>query len=389
MKRPKELKKMTHSIKLLDTTLRDGEQTAGVVFAREEKIMIAQMLDSLGVDQIEVGIPAMGPEEQESIRQIAKMGLKASLMAWNRAVIKDIESGIRCGVDAVAISIATSDLHIEHKLKITREEVLERMVKTVEFSKKEGMYVSVNAEDASRSDHDYLLTFFRTAKAAGADRIRFCDTVGSMEPVTIYQWIQSIRNTVDLEIEMHTHNDLGMATANAIAGAKAGASWLGVTVNGLGERAGNASLEETVMAMRCSMGVDLPYHLELLPVICQYVARDSGRKIPVNKAITGKHIFWHESGIHADGMLKHQNTYELFTPEEVGLERRIVIGKHSGTASLINTLGKYGITLDRKTADRLLEAVRVVATSLKRPITDQELISLCQRLSTSGMGITA
>lgn len=159
-------------IYLVDTTLRDGEQTAGVVFANREKIQIARMLDEVGVDEIEAGIPVMGGDEKETVAAIAKLGLKARIMAWNRAVISDIQESIRCGVDAVAISIATSDLHIKHKLRSSREEVLDRMVKAVEFAKKEGVYVSANAEDASRSDEEFLLQFVKAAKEAGADRIR-------------------------------------------------------------------------------------------------------------------------------------------------------------------------------------------------------------------------
>ena len=233
---------------LVDTTLRDGEQTAGIVFANREKIHIARMLDDIGVDEIEAGIPVMGGDEKETITAISKLGLNARIMAWNRAVIRDIQESLRCGVGAVAISIATSDMHIKDKLRSTREEVLERMVKAVEYAKGEGVYVSANAEDASRSDEEFLLQFITEAKKAGADRVRYCDTVGVMTPLEIYDRIAKIRKSVDIDIEMHTHDDFGMATANAVAGVNAGATHVGVTVNGLGERAGNAALEEVVMA---------------------------------------------------------------------------------------------------------------------------------------------
>ena len=218
---------------IVDTTLRDGEQTAGVVFANEEKIAIASMLSELGVDQLEVGIPTMGGDEKEAIKQIVKRNQKSSIMAWNRAVIKDIEESIDCGVDAVAISISVSDIHIQHKLKTSREWVLENMVKSVEFAKKNGLYISVNGEDASRADREFLIQFIEAAKQAGADRFRYCDTVGIMEPFKINEDIKYLCSQTNFDIEMHTHNDFGMATANAIAGIMGGASHVGVTVNGL------------------------------------------------------------------------------------------------------------------------------------------------------------
>lgn len=278
-------------IKIVDTTLRDGEQTAGVVFSKAEKLQIARMLDEIGVHQIEAGIPVMGGDEEEAIKAIVKAGLKASIMGWNRAVISDIEASLRCGVDAVAISISTSDIHIKYKLKKTREWVLESMVKATEFAKKHGVYISVNAEDASRTDMDFLLQFAKAAKEAGADRLRYCDTVGIMEPFTMYEVIKTIIEKVGIPVEMHTHNDFGMATANALAGVRAGATYVGVTVNGLGERAGNAALEEVVMALKYIYNIDVGIKTYKLRELSEYVAKASQRELPVNKAIVGKNIF--------------------------------------------------------------------------------------------------
>lgn len=365
-------------IKIVDTTLRDGEQTAGVVFSKTEKVQIAKMLDELGVHQIEAGIPVMGGDEEEAIKAIVKSGLKASIMGWNRAVISDIEASLRCGVDAVAISISTSDIHIKYKLRKTREWVLESMVKACEFAKKHGVYVSVNAEDASRTDIDFLLEFARLAKQAGANRLRFCDTVGILEPFTTYELVKKIIDEVGIPVEMHTHNDFGMATANALAGVKAGATYVGVTVNGLGERAGNAALEEVVMALKYIYNVDLDIKTFKLKEICEYVAKASARELPVNKTIVGKNIFAHESGIHADGVLKYPKTYEVFSPEEVGGERQIVIGKHSGTHALIRKFSEYGIQLSEEEATELLKSVRALAVELKRPLFDKELMYLYQ-----------
>ncbi|NQS75099.1 MAG: homocitrate synthase [Peptococcaceae bacterium] len=365
---------MSKDIIIVDTTLRDGEQTAGVVFANREKIRIARLLDELGVQQIEAGVPVMGGDEKEAIKAICQIGLKASIMGWNRPVIKDIEESIDCGVDAVAISISTSDIHIKHKLNTTRERVLEQMTQATLFAKKEGMGISVNAEDASRSDMKFLIEFARAAKEAGADRLRYCDTVGIMEPFTIYERIKKIRQAVDIDIEMHTHNDFGMATANALAGVRAGAKYIGVTVLGLGERAGNAALEEVVMALKHLHNMDLNFKTGMFLELAEYVSRASSRELPRWKAIVGQNMFAHESGIHADGVQKNPITYEAFRPEEVGLLRQIVIGKHSGTAALKTKFAEFGITLTNSQAADLLPKIRSYTVSIKRPLFDKELM---------------
>lgn len=366
---------------IVDTTLRDGEQTAGVVFSNQEKLMIARLLDDLGVHQIEAGIAVMGGDEQKAIRDIVKMGLKASIMGWNRAVIADIEASLACGCDAVAISISTSDIHIEHKLMTTREKVIERMVKATEFAKKNGVYISVNAEDASRSDMNFLIEFAREAKNAGADRIRYCDTVGILDPFTTFDRITKLTESIGIDVEMHTHNDFGMATANALAGVKAGASHVGVTVNGLGERAGNAALEEVVMALKHLLDTDLNFATGRFVEVSEFVARASGRSVPAWKAIVGSNMFAHESGIHADGMLKNPLTYEVFKPEDVGSERQIVIGKHSGTASIkAKFLKEYGKEISNDEAEELLKRVRSFAVDMKRSLFDKELMYIYEDL---------
>lgn len=365
---------MTKKVTIVDTTLRDGEQTAGVVFANPEKLRIAQMLDEIGVDQIEAGIPVMGGDEKEIIKKIVDAGLKASIMGWNRAVVSDIQHSLDCGVDAVAISISTSDIHIEHKLRSTREKVLSSMVKACEFAKKHNLYVSVNAEDASRTDMEFLLRFAKEAKEAGADRLRFCDTVGILEPFTTYEKVKTIREEVGIDIEMHMHNDFGLAVANTLAGIKGGATHAGVTVNGLGERAGNAALEEVVMALKHLENIDLNFKTERFRELCQYVSQASGRQLPAWKSIVGTNMFAHESGIHADGALKNPLTYEVFKPEEVGLERQIVIGKHSGTAAIKAKLWEHNISLSDQQAADILARVRSFAVELKRALTEEELL---------------
>lgn len=373
---PKNGRKVT----IVDTTLRDGEQTAGVVFANEEKILIASMLSDLGVDQLEVGIPTMGGDEKEAIKEIVRRNKRLSnpksIMAWNRAVISDIEQSIDCGVDAVAISLSVSDIHIKHKLNTSREWVIENMVKSVEFAKKNGLYVSVNGEDASRADRGFLVDYINAAKQAGADRFRYCDTVGIMEPFKIRNEIEYLYNTTGFNIEMHTHNDFGMATANAIAGLLGGASHVGVTVNGLGERAGNAALEEVLMALIYVYGCKTDIDTRKFREVSEYVSGASGRFLPKWKAIVGENTFVHESGIHADGAIKDPKNYEAYDPAVVGLERQIVIGKHSGRASIINKFKEYDIKLTDQQAKDILEIVRATTVRLKRSLFDKELVSL-------------
>ncbi|RJQ56431.1 MAG: homocitrate synthase [Actinobacteria bacterium] len=375
-------------IRIDDTTLRDGEQTAGVVFANQEKIRIARLLAETGVHQIEAGIPAMGGDEKETIKAMVDAGLGTSILGWNRAVESDIQDSIDCGVDAVAISLATSDIHIEHKLKKDRAWVIESIRRCVAFAKSHDLYVSVNAEDASRTDLGFLVEYARAAKEEGADRLRFCDTIGVLDPFKTYRVIKKLKAKVDIEVEMHTHNDFGMATANALAGIKAGANWVNTTVNGLGERAGNAALEEVAMAMKVIGGIDVGLKTDTFRDLCEYVAMASARTVPAWKAIVGTNVFAHESGIHADGVLKNPLTYEAFSPDDVGLERQLVIGKHSGSHSIVMKFKEYGVELNDGEAQAILAEVRRQAIELKRALFDKELMYIFNdfKLRKEGLG---
>ncbi len=373
---PVESKLAVTRVKLDDTTLRDGEQTAGVVFANHEKVRIAKLLDEIGVEQIEAGIPTMGGDERDVIEEIAHLGLNASVLGWNPAQTAAIKTSLDCGVDAVAISLATSDIHIETKLQKDRPWVLKTIAECVAFAKdgNPDIYVSVNAEDASRTEIGFLVEYAKIAKKEGADRLRFCDTIGVMEPFRTYQLIKHLIEETGLEIEMHTHNDFGMAVANAIAGIHAGATWVNVTVGGLGERAGNAALEEVVMALRHIEGVDVEYDTARFREIGEYVMGAAGRQIPAWKSVIGTNMFAHESGIHADGVIKNPKTYEVFAPDEVGLQRQIVIGKHSGSKAIMLKFHEYGLDLTNEEAADMLPRVRSAAVELKRALFDKELL---------------
>lgn len=364
-----------------DTTLRDGEQTAGVVFANAEKIQIAKLLAEIGVHQIEVGIPAMGGDEKEAIKAIVDLGLPTSILAWNRPVIADIDASLDCGVDTIAVSISASDIHIQTKLMKDRQWVLDSIKEAVEYAKRHNLYVSVNAEDASRADPEFLVQFARTAKDSGADRIRYCDTLGILDPFETYQRIKALMDAVDIEVEMHTHNDLGMATANALAGIRAGATFVNVTVNGLGERAGNAALEEVVMALKYIENIDAGINPNRFRELSEYVARASGRPLPTWKPIVGSNLFVYESEGRASGALQSPTSYEIYPPDEVGLARRFIIGKHSGPKMVKNKLREYGLRTDEKLVRELTLEARSLAIKLKRALFDQELVDLYHRLN--------
>lgn len=361
-------------VKIVDTTLRDGEQTAGVVFSNQEKRQIADLLDQGGVYQIEAGVPAMKGDEKQAITEIVNDKHRASILGWCRAVSEDIQEAIDCGLDAVCISIPVSDVHIEKKLKKTRAWVHDTIARSINFAKSHELYVSCNAEDASRAKMEDLITFTRIVKNAGADRLRFCDTVGILGPFQTAEKISTLVHEVGIPIEIHAHNDFGMATANSIAGFIAGAEFISVTVNGLGERAGNAALEEVVMALKYVENRPVSFDISKLRPLSDLVAKASGREVPWNKPILGKNIFTHEAGIQVDGLMKNPQTYEVFNPSEIGGERQIVIGKHSGKSAIQSKFKEFGIDLDESMAEKILAIVRTKAVELKRPLFEKELM---------------
>ena len=347
--------------------MRDGEQTPGVYFSPEEKLQIATTLSEMGVDIMDAGIPVVSKEEFRGVKLVANAGLEASIMSAARAVRKDVEACIDCGVDEVSIFIACSDLHLKYKLNKTREEVLEAAVREVEYAKAHGVRVTFVTEDTFRADLDYVTTLYNACIDAGADRVVLSDTIGIMTPTGIRWYLEEVkRRFKPAQLSVHLHNDFGLATANNLAALEVGIEVPHTCVNGIGERAGNAPFEELIMALESVYGYDTGIDVSRIYEVSRLVEKLSGIPIPVNKAVVGYNAFSHESGIHADGVIKHTGTYEPMQPELIGRERRFILGKHTGSSTVLDRLRKHGIEPTKEQLQEIVEGIKHVAESRRK-----------------------
>uniref|UniRef100_Q3AR85 Homocitrate synthase n=1 Tax=Chlorobium chlorochromatii (strain CaD3) TaxID=340177 RepID=Q3AR85_CHLCH len=365
---------------IIDTTLRDGEQAPGVVFSAEEKRDIAAQLAAAGVSELEVGYPAISGDELETIRSIVAMRLPLRVTSWARAKWDDIEAARQSGTEAVHISFPVSALYLQ-LMERSYEWVQEQLSELIGKAKDYFEFVSVGAQDATRADIELLSRFVCDASAAGAQRIRLADTVGIATPISVMHLIGELQRVTSVDLEFHAHNDLGMATANAFTALAVGCQAVSVSVTGLGERAGNAALEELAIALKLSGEFEATIKTEMLSSLCETVSKAAGRVIDERKAVIGKAVFQHESGIHCAALLKHPLSYQPFLPEQIGgREHELVIGKHSGSAAIQHFFAERGIPLSRSEATQLLAKVRQMATEKKGLLTAKELEELYTEL---------
>ena len=366
---------LSDKIYIFDTTLRDGEQTPGVALTVDEKIQIATKLNNLGVDKIEVGFPASSKGEIESAKQIKSLGLKSTLVGLSRSLRKDVDAVLNSDLEYIHTFIGTSPLHRDYKLKMSKEKIIETAVDAIEYAKDHGLTVEFSAEDATRTERDFLFEVFNEAVSAGADFLDVPDTVGILTPIMAREIITDIKDNFSIPISVHFHNDFGLATANTLTAIECGANQAHVTVNGLGERTGNCSLEELVMSLKSAYGIDLGLDTTRLYSLSHLVGRLTGVKMPVNKPIVGDNAFAHESGIHVHGILNNASTYEPMSPEMVGHSRRIVLGKHTGANAIKSKLKEYHIDLDSEQFDKVFAEIKSLGDSGKC-ITDDDLIAI-------------
>ncbi|MBU7029857.1 MAG: homoaconitate hydratase [Theionarchaea archaeon] len=382
-------------IHIWDETLRDGEQAPGVVLTREEKIELAKALDDIGVSVIVAGFPINCEIEAQIIRTVAREGLNAKIGAVARGLKKDVDECLRCETDEIVIFVPTSDIHIQHKLRKTREQALQMIQDSVQYASD---HVTTNfvAEDATRSEFEFLIRCLKTAQESGASRLVLADTVGAMYPPRMKSLVEQIKSHIPVPLSCHCHNDLGLATANTLAAIEGGVTYPQVTINGYGERAGNAALDEVVIGIENLLGLKTQIKKEKIYQLAQLAEKYIMIPIHQQKPLVGQKAFTHEAGIHVHGILRQRQTYELIDPKTLNRQTHFVIGKHTGDALMEAKLQELGYKTDEETRQRIRNTIigyleihksdrveqfqlaRRNIENLTRGITDKELTKIIQ-----------
>lgn len=360
-------------VKILDTTLREGEQTPGVTFSKNERIVIAKLLDEFGVDIIEAGHPKVSADIYQSIKDITRQGLNAEILAHCRALKEDIDAAIQCDVDWVGIFYCISKKRLEKMFKTSLYESTEQIVSTIEYAKDHGLLVRFTPEDSFRTDYDSLIYTCKKAISSKVDRISIADTVGVMTPTGIYKFIKKLKKDLDIELNIHCHNDLGLATANALAAFEGGASLIDVTVNGLGERTGIPSISEICIALDTIYKVENNWYLELISELSAVVSKFSGINISPNTPIIGKNAFTHNAGLHVAAVIEDPSFYEVFPAELIGRNRSFILDKMAGVSTIKQKLIQFGIPISKDNISKVLNYSKLKE---KGAISDNELMTL-------------
>jgi len=365
---------LAKDIIISDCTLRDGEQQPGVVFGPEDKMRLAQALDEIGIPEIEVGMPSVSQQEQEAVKAIAKAGLKAKTRVVCMAIKADIDLAVSCGVQVAVVSLPSGYLQIEHKLRWPEERILETAVNLTNYAHEQGLYVVFSPMDTTRSAPDFLERYLKTVVKDGhVDRVRITDTTGAAMPLAVKYLVKKLAEITHRPIEIHTHDDFGMATANILAGLEAGASVASTTLNGLGERAGNARTEEVALALRILYDIDLGLRLEKFYQASQLLQGITGIKMPPHKAVVGENAFAQEAGIIVAGWLANPFTAEPYLPEVVGQTAKVLLGKWSGKTSVAWKLKKLGISATDEQITEITKQVKEEAEKTKREVSEEAL----------------
>ncbi len=365
---------------LEDTTLRDGEQTPGLVFNKQEKLQIFHALLDIGVQWIEAGIPIMGGEEQEVLCQMLERQQEVHLVAWNRGVLEDLKASITLGFKYIHIGLPTSAIHLKYSVNKNREWLIKTAIYLIKYCKDKDLYVSISAEDIGRTELSFLKEYALVVQEAGADRLRLSDTIGILDPQSYCHKIQEIKNISEIDLQCHCHNDYGLAVANTLAGLQAGAKYFHVCINGIGERAGMADFAQMVMILQHLYKIDLHIDIKKLKYLYSLMSRISGYKVYPWQPIVGKNIFRHESGIHTKGILHKTQTFEPFSPELLNTQRELIIGKHTGTHTLKYFLNQKYKVVDTNIVKKCLVLVRAKAIENKGVVSKKELYHLYDHL---------